>query len=380
LNSEIPVPIEIFDLAIPNNDFTAFIPLGYNVSLNNTQQCINFNGSGPLILFPVGLIQGWETTSFITTVDPSDLAIIFIGIGCYLVVLVFVIYHFFMHVIHREIDKPFWSLAKVALLLLIIFLFNRIIYLLLLPNGVFEQVPEVDSIFSEFPALIYFSIYTLIVLRWAEIYHYSMNSAGPSSGLNQLKPALFIINGIVLITFIVIMILFFVIPDRTITVICVTQDTELDSFSPDQIVGIVYKCVFAVFCIGLSIAFLFYGIKVVLLITASKNHMVNDDEKFNEKKRMKQDALTKMLSVTCVCTLTLLGQAANLIDGSFTRDRSLLGVLIFLYVIEIPSSIIFIVLFKRTSKFTPKTSTSNVSSTRMLQPTPSVTNSRVSEI
>jgi hypothetical protein len=42
----------------------------------------------------------------------------------------------------------------------------RIIYLIMLPNGVFEVAPGADVFFSELPALLFFFIYSLIVVRW----------------------------------------------------------------------------------------------------------------------------------------------------------------------------------------------------------------------
>ncbi len=52
--------------------------------------------------------------------------------------------------------------------------------------------------------------------------------------------------------------------------------------------------------------------------------------------------------VSAVC---LLAQAANLFWSSFDQARNIYGVLIFLYVIEIAPSIIFILMFKRGSLF-----------------------------
>ncbi len=52
--------------------------------------------------------------------------------------------------------------------------------------------------------------------------------------------------------------------------------------------------------------------------------------------------------VSAVC---LLAQAANLFWSSFDQSRNIYGVLIFLYVIEIAPSIIFILMFKRGSLF-----------------------------
>jgi|SRR3989338_9271657 hypothetical protein len=52
--------------------------------------------------------------------------------------------------------------------------------------------------------------------------------------------------------------------------------------------------------------------------------------------------------VSAVC---LLAQAANLFWSSFDQSRNIYGVLVFLYVIEIAPSIIFILMFKRGTLF-----------------------------
>jgi hypothetical protein len=55
--------------------------------------------------------------------------------------------------------------------------------------------------------------------------------------------------------------------------------------------------------------------------------------------------------VSAVCAVALLAQAGNLLHSSLGTNRDFVGVLIFLYIVEIAPAIIFIFLFKRTSLF-----------------------------
>jgi hypothetical protein len=66
--------------------------------------------------------------------------------------------------------------------------------------------------------------------------------------------------------------------------------------------------------------------------------------------------LIQLLVVSCVCTLCLLAQAAFLLWSSVSvastdEQQQFYGILSFLYATEIPSSIIFVLMFKKASFF-----------------------------
>lgn len=43
---------------------------------------------------------------------------------------------------------------------------DRFIYMILIVSGVMDRNGEVEVIFSSFPALLFYVIYSIIVLRW----------------------------------------------------------------------------------------------------------------------------------------------------------------------------------------------------------------------
>ncbi len=79
-------------------------------------------------------------------------------------------------------DTRFFTLSTAALFISLIFLLSksltyiltyttdaildRFIYMILILSGVMDQNPEVDVVFSSFPALLFYVIYSIIVIRW----------------------------------------------------------------------------------------------------------------------------------------------------------------------------------------------------------------------
>jgi hypothetical protein len=62
---------------------------------DNTRICVSFHSEAcidlkqSLTLFPIGLIENWSTARFIDTFDSGQLAVIFIGLILYFVMLGF---------------------------------------------------------------------------------------------------------------------------------------------------------------------------------------------------------------------------------------------------------------------------------------------------
>ncbi len=115
----------------------------------------------------------------------GEIFIIFFGILLYLLVEALTIYHLTMHTIdwfRSARTKGFFSLGRIALLILTVVLLSkshlistqsvltrplvRLLYLFLLPFGALEASRPADVIFSELPALLFCSIYSVIVVRW----------------------------------------------------------------------------------------------------------------------------------------------------------------------------------------------------------------------
>src|SRR5687768_9657665 len=104
---------------------------------------------------------------------------------------------------------------------------------------------------------------------------------------------------------------------------------------------------------------------------ATKNSMNS-----STNKKAREQAFKKLMAVSAVCTIALLAQAVFLLWSSATAltqdSNQFYGILTFLYLTEMPPSVIFVIMFKKASMFIQKdkVTTSTASATRetSLQP------------
>ncbi len=80
------------------------------------------------ILFPVVLIENYENVKFIETISQGNLALIYIGVGLYFLVLGFTAFHFTIHIIQADSAKGFWNMATSALFILFFMLIRKCIH------------------------------------------------------------------------------------------------------------------------------------------------------------------------------------------------------------------------------------------------------------
>jgi len=245
-------------------------------------------------------------------------------------------------------ERSFWTLPKIALGLIAIFLVDRIIYFLLVPFGYFEKEQAADIIFSELPALLFFSIYCLVVIRWAEIYHFTMTSSTSGTGIHRLSPAVIAANIFMYLSFIILFIIFLAIPSGTIEVTCATGYQAKVSTTAPGVVSTVYNILFAVVCVLLAFLYTLYGYRVIFIMKESGKGAAKNSNKNNKYLRL--------VLVSAVCTLALLVQAALLIQSSFgsTGSRSVGQVVPIILVSEVLPTLIFLFMFNKASNFTKK--------------------------
>lgn len=74
-----------------------------------------------------------------------------------------------------------WNLPLIGLSILMVYLVMRILYFFLLPGGSFQEQPFLSVIFSDLPALLFLTIYSIVVVRWAEIFHFTTTSTKESN-------------------------------------------------------------------------------------------------------------------------------------------------------------------------------------------------------
>jgi hypothetical protein len=352
------LPIQLLDWAVPviANDtglITDFELIGLNWSLEQRDQlyCAPVTDT-PLIVFPIGLQQDYQTAQYISTFFGYEVFYIFFGLVLYLAVMALDLYHMVIHVTQAEIpfspcQKAFWNISKIALLILALLLLDRIFYLILLVSGVLANAAQIDVVFSELPTLFFFAIYSMIVFRWAEIYHFTMTS-GRKKGITKLRPALIAVVTFLVVLYIVLVPTFFALLEQPKVLACDSVTTsQADLSSSAAVVGLIFKIVLAVLALALSAMFVIYGLRVAQLMTQAK---AKNEEQMIKRKRV----LVRLIVVSSVCTLCLLAQAASLLYSSFDRQaRNLMGALTFIYLVELPAAVIFVVMFKKVSLFQP---------------------------
>jgi uncharacterized membrane protein len=122
--------------------------------------------------------------------------------------------------------------------------------------------------------------------------------------------------------------------------------SQADLSSSAAVVGLIFKIVLAVLALALSAMFVIYGLRVAQLMTQAK---AKNEEQMIKRKRV----LVRLIVVSSVCTLCLLAQAASLLYSSFDRQaRNLMGALTFIYLVELPAAVIFVVSIVLDSRFT----------------------------
>jgi len=196
---------------------------------------------------------------------------------------------------------------------------------------------NVDVIFTEFPALLFISIYSLIVIRWAEVWYYTSHFR-TIKGYSKFQFYLILLNGTIYVAFIILIAVFFSLHNSQV-VSCVHPN---GSKSAQYIVAIIYKIYFLILSIGLIIGFLVY--RSMITYTLSKTTMTTKGEHRTWR-------FLKLGAVTIICSMCLLAQAINMIVGSFDSNRPLTFLLIFTLVTEIVPSIIFIILWSNATVF-----------------------------
>jgi len=336
------VSIHYLDLATTYDNYSSFTPLGLDYPLNTTLLCTSFTEVE--VFFPIGLTKNWRTERVIDTWSDGELFFLFFGFCLYVILLIFDLFNF-VHIIETPsviCTAKFWTLPMVALSLIALFLIDRIIYFILVPYGL-SSAEVLDSIFSELPALIFFSIYSLVVIRWMEIYHFTMKSArSGEGGISKLLPVVLGVNVFMCLLFIVLLVVFLTVPSGEIAINCTTNYQFKPHTTAAEVVSNVYNLFFAIVCIALAILYGLYGYRILSLMSEGGAA---------ETPAMRQKYLRLTVN-TCVCTIALLVQAALLIHATFSSSsRSIYAVVPIILFAEVIPTLIFLFMFSKTSSF-----------------------------
>mmetsp|Transcript_16679 Transcript_16679/g.18550 ORF Transcript_16679/g.18550 Transcript_16679/m.18550 type:complete len:1415 (+) Transcript_16679:54-4298(+) len=227
--------------------------------------CVNI--TRPTNFYLVGLEDGWEEKSYLDTVATSEKVMSGIGAAIFVILLLIAVWELTTIVIST--DQPIMPI--IALAFLTGYLIFNIIYFILLPFGMLNtNAPLIlQSIFTELPALFFFTIYSIITMQWAVVFHYSRKyKANDGSSLKTLVIAT---NSVGYLAFCILLFAYIFIGEEKLTVTCLTEQSEIDTLTAREIIALVYKLLFVGICIGFVGAFLFYGFGIThSLISGSK--------------------------------------------------------------------------------------------------------------
>lgn len=332
-----------FDLALANADFTDFEVLNLKLPLSSTRACINYPG-GDKVYFPVGLTEGYEDAVYKDTWTDSELAVDYIGLAFYSILLITCVYLLWGHATvlrHGKRDitlKRVFSLTRLVLIVVAIFLIVRIIFFSLVPEGILESDPAVNVILAQLPPLIFLSAYILMLMNWAVMYvNLRQDKIQRKSDDNKPVKIGLLVSFLLWIFFIVIIILLFTVPDESKKFTCVTPQSERDALTDESIIAIAYNSFYAFVCFCCALMFLFMGHAFWKKLDADKSEGAN-------AQATKRKAVSKLLLVMLGCSLILVIQATILIVQSAGVDFSALDRLIVIICVEIPPTITFFIM------------------------------------
>jgi len=245
-----------------------------------------------------------------------------------------------------------WTLARLAVCCLVAVNVVKVIFYCFMPTGVYQDKPEFGTFIDQLSSLLFFNIATIVVLRWAEIHHFTMSQQQGQGGvLNQLFPVAVGVTIFLYVFWVVLLIAFFAEPKAVLYYNCITGPPS----NPLKLITSVYRGVFAVVCLLLSIGFAFYSFQILALINESramsKNRAGGDADDIAK--------IIRLMVVSIGSVLTLFGQAVYLIvvisDGN-TSSFEPWRLAIFL-ILEIIPNIGFLNMFQATSLFNSKKAT-----------------------
>jgi len=171
----------------------------------------------------------------------------------------------------NKIDKRFWTLPKLALTILGILLLFRIVYFALLPTGIFESdsyiVGGVFTFFADVPTILFLMIMSLVFYQWAAIYHFTLN-AKKTENKRILRISLITANVIFDLIFIG-LIIFYVMATKLIGTIITCSSVPSTYVSIANTLALIYKSLYCVLCITLSILLCIYAKRLVDLVKKS---------------------------------------------------------------------------------------------------------------
>eukprot|EP01127_Copromyxa_protea_P002758 TRINITY_DN1271_c0_g1_i1.p1 TRINITY_DN1271_c0_g1~~TRINITY_DN1271_c0_g1_i1.p1 ORF type:complete len:1567 (-),score=362.46 TRINITY_DN1271_c0_g1_i1:119-4819(-) len=291
-------------IVVSESSLTEFRIERYNLDLDTTDVCIPVTSD--IIVFPAIVIEEWETLS-LTSAWPSEelgfavaLAVLY-GLD-FLIISCSFIYNIHLFFVKKDKSKTVADFLVLGFLFILTIL--RTIYFSGVPSGEWESSFALVIIFGDLPALLFLGAVILTGNKWGQIYYTSRKL-----GTDDYKKKNKILNAfsffLIITIFIIFIILSAIYGDEINNLEAYTcSNPPTDGFTYVESISLVYKCIFAFYCMVTALFFAFFGGSFVKLV-------------FNFTQKGEKEARTrKFLFVTTICVLALLALAAILIAST----------------------------------------------------------------
>eukprot|EP01126_Amoeba_proteus_P000938 TRINITY_DN10271_c0_g1_i1.p1 TRINITY_DN10271_c0_g1~~TRINITY_DN10271_c0_g1_i1.p1 ORF type:complete len:535 (-),score=82.43 TRINITY_DN10271_c0_g1_i1:77-1534(-) len=316
----IPIPLEFvdwrlrsemsfLDLAWSTLEFGEFAPLGLNLSSSDEWACFKLVNSEERAYFFVGLINDWQGEQIQYTWTSAELGLLITCNVLYVILLFLTVFALVLRTLvcvndangctNEGLDFP-----KLALISLSVLATLRSVYFFGKPFGTFDDV-ELQVVFSDLPSLLYMISVVATGCLWAHLYTIAHKFVQPTEQpkhMRKLQLFFYMFCSSLCLIFVILQSIFghLYSNQHNMVFTCATTQSEKDQISTAEIVSILYKAIFAFYCLIIATVFFYYGVHSLMTI--------------NKASISKRGSIVRKFTlVTILCTIGLLIQAAVLL-------------------------------------------------------------------
>eukprot|EP01127_Copromyxa_protea_P008669 TRINITY_DN1997_c1_g1_i3.p1 TRINITY_DN1997_c1_g1~~TRINITY_DN1997_c1_g1_i3.p1 ORF type:complete len:1515 (+),score=209.13 TRINITY_DN1997_c1_g1_i3:294-4547(+) len=225
----------------------------YKAKLSNqlTQLCIPITES--TLVFPVGLVEGWEELSIQDTWSSPEWGLFIFCDVLYFWLFVFSAVSLWSRYYRwkKNPESILWNTAAIGLAILTVLSLLRFIYFITAPFGYYDTYFGLVTVFSDLPTLLYYFILVYLSFTWFDIYRQS-KTLNPSPRYKTLLHSSMIIGSLSAF-WIAFYIAFGTIQEELPQVSCVYPQTEDLTLSSK--LSLTYKVIFSFYSVCLAVMF-----------------------------------------------------------------------------------------------------------------------------
>lgn len=309
-------------------------------------------------VFPIWYAdEGWEDTTFYSSQPVETVFFFYFAVGLYALVLIAntIITSLLIIDYKEEVGRireslsdtrwhkawrmfiDFFDMPRLIHFLIEIITIDRIVYFSMLPTGVLNDQPAVVYILlGEVPIYLFFSIYTALVSFWVELVHFRLGlKRSQRSIVKRIKMVFLGANIFMYCLLIALIIVFSILEHYAPSSMNTCEESGFldggdanDFQTARQVLFIFYQCVVVLMALAISLGFLVYGTRLVLVLY--RTEAVNS--KFSKLRRSKT---IKFIVVMLVCTVSLVMLCGFLLYAAASETVDAIAAIVFIILAEI---------------------------------------------